>query len=380
MPVPGSSQQVQFPTPPETGVQVGSLFTWGYADEGRLGNGAAPPGTNTSSPVQVGALSWQMVSCGGGSSINDGHGHMAAIRSDGLLFTWGANGDGQLGNGNTGTNQSSPVQIGASSWKFVSCGANNGHAIRVDGLLFGWGNNASGQIGDGTTTLRNSPVQIGASSWKVVAGCDQTTFGIDINGRLFAWGTGINGILGDGTSVSKSSPVQIGASSWTMVHAGRHVTSAIALRIDGLLFAWGSNTAGLLGVNSATVTFSSPVAIGASSWMMCAMTGIGGIAIRIDGLLFSWGSLPGDGTITSKSSPVQIGSSTWSKVYGGDSCKWMIRSDNALFVVGSGFADGTATLASSSPVQIGTSQWIQIDSGQNTAVSNLNTFSGGIKF
>jgi alpha-tubulin suppressor-like RCC1 family protein len=261
----------------------------------------------------------------------------------------------------------------------VAAGSNNSHAIRLDGTLWTWGDGANGALGDSTNTSKSSPVQIGASSWKWVTGSEIGGFAIDINGRLFAWGTGVNGIIGDGTSTGKNSPVQIGTSSWTMVHAAKNNTLAIALRIDGLLFAWGNNTSGNLGVNSATVTFSSPVAIGASSWTMCAIMNQGGLAIRVDGTLWSWGSLPGDNTITGKSSPVQIGASTWSKVYAGGPIKWAIRSDNTLWNWGSGSGTGVPTPSTSSPVQVGTSAWIGVDSAFNAAVSAINLFSAGIK-
>jgi alpha-tubulin suppressor-like RCC1 family protein len=43
-----------------------------------------------------------------------------AIKTDGTLWGWGANGDGQLGNGNI-TTTSSPIQVGASTtWSKVT--------------------------------------------------------------------------------------------------------------------------------------------------------------------------------------------------------------------------------------------------------------------
>jgi len=83
--------------------------------------------------------SWTVISAGGT--------HTAAIRSDGLLFTWGLANLGQLGDGTT-VNKSSPVQIGSSSWTAVSVSAGGFHtaAIRSDELLFAWGNNSFGQL------------------------------------------------------------------------------------------------------------------------------------------------------------------------------------------------------------------------------------------
>jgi alpha-tubulin suppressor-like RCC1 family protein len=94
-----------------------------------------------------------------------------AIKSNGLLFTWGFNIYGQLGNGGSSFyGYPSPIQVGSSSWTAVSgfpSGVSVG-AIRQDGKLFTWGYNGSGRLGDGTTTNSSSPVQIGSGSWTAV--------------------------------------------------------------------------------------------------------------------------------------------------------------------------------------------------------------------
>jgi alpha-tubulin suppressor-like RCC1 family protein len=83
--------------------------------------------------VQVGtAASWKAVS--------SGERHSAAIQLDGSLWTWGANGSGQLGDG-TLSGRSSPVRIGGllSTWTAVSVGAFHTVAVRSDGTLWTWG-------------------------------------------------------------------------------------------------------------------------------------------------------------------------------------------------------------------------------------------------
>ena len=78
-------------------------------------------------------------------------------------------------------------------------------SVAPKGFLNTWGNG----ILDRTAT---QPI-----SWATVASGINHTTAIRSDGILFAWGYGTNGQLGDGTTVSKSSPVQIGSSSWTAV-------------------------------------------------------------------------------------------------------------------------------------------------------------------
>jgi alpha-tubulin suppressor-like RCC1 family protein len=87
------------------------------------------------------------------------------------MWAWGLNGDGQLGLGNT-TNTSSPVQVGAlTTWLRIGAGQYHMTAIKTDGTLWTWGRNSYGRLGIGDTNNRSSPVQIGSSTtWSVVSG------------------------------------------------------------------------------------------------------------------------------------------------------------------------------------------------------------------
>jgi hypothetical protein len=123
-----------------------------------------------------------------------------AVRTDGTLWAWGYNGDGELGDGTT-ADKSSPVQIGsATNWQSVAAGAYHTVAVRTDRTLWAWGENESGQLGDGTTESTNSPAQIGsATNWQTVAAGDEHTVAVRTDGTLWAWGDNENGQLGDGT-------------------------------------------------------------------------------------------------------------------------------------------------------------------------------------
>jgi hypothetical protein len=81
------------------------------------------------------------------------------VKQDGTLWAWGWNNNGQLGDG-TRVNKNNPVQIGtATNWKTVAANQYHTLAVKQDGTLWAWGRNNYGQLGDGTA-WKESPFQI----------------------------------------------------------------------------------------------------------------------------------------------------------------------------------------------------------------------------
>lgn len=240
----------------------GTLWSWGLNTSGQLGDNSV---TNRSSPVQItgGGTNWRTVSCGANYS--------AAVKTDGTLWSWGLNDYGQLGD-NTVVKKSSPVQIvgGGTNWQTVSCGGEHVGAIKTDGTLWMWGRNQNSQLGTADITDRSSPVQtITGGVWsKVSASSGTHTVGIKQDGTLWTWGSNSSGELGTGDNTTKVSPVQTvsGGTNWRNVFAGNAHTAAI--KTDGTLWAWGSNTYGQLGDGTSGNTRSSPIqiALGEYTW------------------------------------------------------------------------------------------------------------------
>jgi len=230
----------------------GTLWCWGDNASGQLGDNTI---TKKSSPVQTIAFgtNWKQVS---GGKL-----HTACIKTDGTLWTWGDNASGQLGD-NTITKKSSPVQTIAfgTNWKQVFCGYAHTIATKTDGSLWVWGFNSNGQIGDNTIANRSSPVQTIAfgSTWKQASGGKLHTACVKTDGSLWIWGNNDQGQLGDSTIVSKSSPIQTIAfgTNWKQVFCGYRSTTVI--KTDGSLWLWGNNGYGQLGDNTVSKR-SSPV-------------------------------------------------------------------------------------------------------------------------
>ena len=256
------------------------LYSWGDNTYGELGlNYLGTAYSN--SPVQIGTSSW--------SSISSGYYYNMGILKTGALFGWGYNGNlrgggpnGNLGDG-TYITRYSPVQIGTSSWLIVSAGSHSGFnsastgAIDINNRLFTWGENGSAQLGSGTLTSQSSPIQIGTSSWTAISMFGAWSVGILSTGALYTWGQNAWGNLGDGTTASKSSPVHIGTSSWIAVYASEAgaagFPSAAAIDATGRLFTWGYGDGFTLGDGTVT-SRSSPVQVGTSTWT--SLTGSAG--------------------------------------------------------------------------------------------------------
>ena len=250
----------------------GSLWMWGANDKGQLGQGAAQY-DNRSSPVQVSGT-WSAVALG-----RDGF--TLGIKTDGSLWGWGNNGNGQCGVPFTGSYKPSPVQVGTAfggtplyDWQSVATGAISSLAINTSGKLFAWGANNVGQLGLGNDQDRYSPTQVGTgTTWAEVAGFGSSTIARKTDGTLWSWGYNNVGQLGTNNTTPRSSPVQIGSgATWNSIATGSYSESVSATRTDGTLWAWGRNNQGQLGINNTTAC-SSPVQVGAATdWFAGAGT------------------------------------------------------------------------------------------------------------
>ncbi len=298
----------------------GTLWTWGLGVYGMLGNSST---ISRSSPVQTvsGGTNWRNVSSGNARTV--------AVKTDGTLWMWGVAAFGALGD-NSILNKSSPVQTfsGTNTWKTASTSIEGTHtaAIKTDGTLWLWGINANGQLGTGNLINRSSPVQTvsAGTNWKQVSTGTVHTAAIKTDGTLWTWGSSsisAFGALGNNSTIPVSSPVQTVAAgnNWKQVSAGADTTAAV--KTDGTLWLWGYAVKGQLGNNS-TINRSSPVQTvsGGTNWFKVDNSYFSVGAIKMDGSLWMWGRQPdgqlGTNDIISRSSPVQTisGGTNWKDV------------------------------------------------------------------
>ncbi len=173
----------------------GTLWAWGYTVSGQVGIGSTL--VNQYYPIQIGtSTAWTVVSAG--------YDHSLATDADNRLWAWGDNSRGQLGI--ISSNKTSPTIIPGIGVSSVSAGNQFSLAIS-GGLLYGWGYNAYGQLGDGTNTQRNSPVRVGpATFWGSFDAGLNHAMTIGTFGSTYAWGNNYYGQLGDGTYTDRNSP------------------------------------------------------------------------------------------------------------------------------------------------------------------------------
>lgn len=261
---------------------------WGFGNNTYGQTGVTyDPNLDYSQPNQVGTDTWISIAAGQISS--------AGVKSDGTLWTWGANPYGQLGNGqwSPAAIQSTPLQVGTDTdWKSVSFFGQTVFALKQDNTLWGWGKNAFGELGDGTTVHRNQPVAIAPSStWLMVKSGQNNSMGIRSDGTLWTWGANHYGQLGNMTTENAVLPQQImTGDTWISICQGNNY--GLALRNDNTLWGFGENMYGNLGNGAFTLEAqSTPLQIGNDiNWTKLSHNSVmTSSAIDDEGNLWGWG-------------------------------------------------------------------------------------------
>lgn len=243
-----------------------------------LGCGEVLPADDA--PVASGALESRLAGPLSVLGVAAGAYHSVALRSDGEVWTWGRNADGQLGRGAvSATPEASPRPVSLPG-PMTAVAAGAGHSLALDALgnVWAWGRNNRGQAGSALTggpVLTPVQVSLPVTVVAIAARADYS-LAVDEDGDVWAWGQNTDGELGQRTADTGAhfTPVRVvlpqlaandecltrtghtteplDAYRITAVAAGGH--HVLALSRTGCIWAWGRNDAAQIGTGTESST------------------------------------------------------------------------------------------------------------------------------
>lgn len=269
-----------------------------------------------------------------------------ALRSDGIVSSWGWQGAGELGYSTytPGVPQQIPFLQNVTA---IATGLQFGIALTSEGVLWGWGAiESTGEVIESPSLDAIAAIDAGNDfalvldeggrvfelgldeagnwgTWRSIIVSSQTVTAISAGnahclaltagGSVYAWGSNEYGQLGVGTITSTTSPVNVqGLNTVQSIAAGHDVSFAVLE--DGTVWGWGRNDDDLLGSNINSMSVSFPVKIEGLTDIAIVSTvkraaNRHGLALGWNGEIWSWGSNDsgqlGHGTLSTYEAPTR---------------------------------------------------------------------------
>jgi alpha-tubulin suppressor-like RCC1 family protein len=274
----------------------GTVWSWGANSAGQLGTGSG--------------ASWafrpeEVVTITAASAVATGANHTLSLKADQSVWAWGQNNHGQLGNG-TATDAGLPARVqGLSSIVQIAGGVDYSLALKADNTVWAWGRNSYGQLGNCASCVAGPdgvpysplPIQVFSPAVKVVAGVAHT-LAIKTDRTVWAWGAGL-GMTSTPTQVPRISEV-------SDIAAGGGFSVALS---GGNVWTWGNNGYGQLGNGTQTQSATPQLVSGLPPITAIAAGMEFAIALANDGSVWTWGYNSnglGVSNITTASTPIKI--------------------------------------------------------------------------
>lgn len=255
----------------------GTVFASGNNTYGQLGDNDGNFDQNPAVPVDTsGVMGGVFI-----KKVAAGLFHSLALSTDGQVFAWGRGDNGQLGQGDNNLDSSTPLLVsgGALIGKFItdiSAGGYHSMALDADGVVYTWGANDSGQLGDNTTIDSWTPILVNNSVGFTLSSRDVTIFGDSnavaitgivagnrhslandkITGTVYAWGSNTFAQLGAMSEASMElKPVVVentgpGKILMVDIFSGPGSNNSIGIDNAGAAYSWGDNSANQCGIVS----------------------------------------------------------------------------------------------------------------------------------
>ncbi len=304
----------------------------------------------------------RVFSAGSSFSKSGGAYHTVAVGEDGIVYAFGYNAYGQLGD-NTTTDRTTPIRVEKGAYSgttylgdntnnpiiSVSAGGLHSIALAADGSVYAFGENSVGQLGDNSTTNRTTPIKVAKGGYSGTTYLGDNTnnpiisvsaeyahsMALAADGSVYAFGYNAYGQLGDNTTTDRTTPIRVakGAYSGTTylgdntnnpiisVSAGGY--HSMALAADGSVYAFGYNAIGQLGDNT-TTDRTTPIRVAKGAYSGTTYLGDNvnnpiisvsaglyhSIALAADGSVYAFGlnnfGQLGDNTTTNRTTPIQV--------------------------------------------------------------------------
>jgi alpha-tubulin suppressor-like RCC1 family protein/phosphatidylethanolamine-binding protein (PEBP) family uncharacterized protein len=288
---------------------TGGVVCWGANSFGQLGDGTE---TDRLTPVSVTGLTE------GVAQIAVGNDHSCALLNSGAVRCWGFNPSGQVGDGSSGSNRLTPVNVTGltNGVTQIAAGGNASCALLGTSQVRCWGSNSHGQLGDGTFGIdRLTPVgaiNLSEEVLQLETGGGHTCV-LVASGDVQCWGSNLDGAIGNGGSLQLIQLTPVGVSGLDdgashIALGGSHTCAALK---TGAVRCWGSNWTGQIGDGTLYEPRSTPVdVLGLSSGATHVAAASHTCALMSTGDVRCWGRNTGgqlgDGTTTDRLTAVNV--------------------------------------------------------------------------
>ncbi|XP_015431451.1 PREDICTED: uncharacterized protein LOC107187791 [Dufourea novaeangliae] len=225
--------------------------------------------------------------------------HVVLIRN-GNVYTWGSSVQGCLGTGPSLLRYGTPqpifffrsMELEVFS---VSCGHCHTLAVTNNGV-YAWGSSQFGQLGLGKVLQSSSPELITSLSQEVIVDAvagQYHSIALTADGRVFTWGWGVHGQLGHGATDAKLTPTLVTSLLGVVIRCiGAGHAHTLALSTEGIVYAFGCNVFGQLGVGS-NVKSSVPIKVFLPEKISLIASGyFHNLAVSHTNRLYTWGASP----------------------------------------------------------------------------------------
>lgn len=272
---------------------------------------------------------------------------LLALTRDGTVWTWGNNVDGGLGlevgyEDTSFVTNPKPMPGLAGAAVDIATRTSGGCLVGKDHALSCWGKNSYGQVGAGSSAdviLARTPITPLGTDVAQIAGNGLSACAVRADGSLWCWGSNTNGRLGVGKSDQQlpfaNAPMKVEALGTNVAEVLLGNFSTCAALKDGTLMCWGDKSYTGLGNLKEDPLLPTKVAglpaavahLGTAAYSnMCATL--------VDGSLWcwgvSWGRLVKEGTQNYDHVPIAVPGAGWKLVASG-SGDWAVDTAGKLW-------------------------------------------------